>query len=122
MIAIASHADGAVLAVLAHPGSKCNAVLGERDGALRVAVTAPPEKGKANFAIQSVLAEQLGCKAAQVALLSGASSRRKRFLIGGIELEELERRLAVILAPSVGKTQQAVNLEMTDHRPLTTDH
>jgi uncharacterized protein YggU (UPF0235/DUF167 family) len=82
MIAIVPHADGAILPVLAHPGSKHNAVLGERAGALRVAVTSPPEKGKANTAIQSVLAQCLGCKAAQVTLRR--CRRQKRFLIEGI--------------------------------------
>src|SRR3954447_20870072 len=100
MIAIVPHADGAVLPVLAHPGSKRNAVLGERSGALRVAVTAPPEKGKANAAIQAVLAEALGLKPARVALLSGATSRLKRFLVAGIGPEELGRRLATLLPRS----------------------
>jgi uncharacterized protein (TIGR00251 family) len=97
LIAIGSHPDGVVLPVLAHPGSKRNAVLGERAGALRVAVTAPPEKGKANAAVQAVLAEALGLKPAQLALLSGAGSRPKRFLIAGINPEELARRLAALL-------------------------
>jgi uncharacterized protein (TIGR00251 family) len=97
LIAIASHPDGVVLPVLAQPGSKRNAVLGERAGALRVAVTAPPEKGKANAAVQAVLAEALGLKPAQLALLSGATSRPKRFLIAGISPEELGRRLTALL-------------------------
>ena len=60
MIAAAPHARGVVLPVLAHPGAKRDGILGERAGALRVAVTAPPEKGKANAAIQAVLAERTG--------------------------------------------------------------
>jgi uncharacterized protein (TIGR00251 family) len=100
MIAIAPHADGMVVPVLAHPGAKRNAVLGERAGMLRIAATSPPDKGKANTAIQSVLAECLGCKAAQVILLSGATSRRKRFLIAGIAEEELRRRLVGLLPDS----------------------
>ena len=100
MIAIAHHAEGVVLPVLAHAGAKRNAVLGERAGSLRVAVTSPPDKGKANIAIQSVLAECLGCKAAEVTLLSGATSRRKRFLITGIAAEELSRRLDDLLRES----------------------
>jgi uncharacterized protein (TIGR00251 family) len=98
VIAILPHADGAVLPVLAHPGAKRNAILGERAGALRVAVTSPPEKGKANAAIQAVLAESLGCKAAQITLLAGGTSRQKRFVIAGIAREELNRRLATVLA------------------------
>jgi uncharacterized protein (TIGR00251 family) len=97
MIAIVAHAEGAVVPVLAHPGSRRAGILGERAGALRVAVTAPPEKGRANAAIQAVLAQSLGCKAAQVTLLSGAASRQKRFLIGGIQPEELGRRLDALL-------------------------
>ena len=97
MIAIVTQAGGVVLPVLAHPGSKRHAVLGERSGALRVAVTTPPEKGRANAAIQAVLAEALGLKPAQLALLSGATSRLKRFLVAGISPEELRKRLAIIL-------------------------
>ncbi len=98
MIAVVPHADGAILPVVAQPGAKRNAVLGERAGALRIAVTAPPDKGKANAAIQSVLVENLGFKAANVSLVSGATSRQKRFLIGGIGPDELNKRLALLLA------------------------
>jgi len=46
---------------------------------LRVAVSAAPEKDKANAAIRDVLADALGCKPSQVALLSGKTSREKLF-------------------------------------------
>ncbi|MFI5457348.1 MAG: DUF167 domain-containing protein [Isosphaerales bacterium] len=97
MISLSPHADGVILPVLAQAGARRNAILGERAGALRVAVTAPPEKGKANEAIQSVLAEALACKTKQVTLLFGATSRQKRFLIGGITLEGLSNRLAKVV-------------------------
>ena len=73
--------------MLAHPGAKRNAILGERAGALRVAVTAAPERGKANEAIQTLLAESLGLKPSRISLISGATSRRKRFLLEGIDAE-----------------------------------
>jgi uncharacterized protein (TIGR00251 family) len=98
MIVIAAHAQGVVLPVLAHPGSKRDGILGERAGELRVAVMASPEKGKANVAIQSVLAEALACRAKQITLLSGETSRRKRFLIGGITPQELQLRLTALIA------------------------
>jgi uncharacterized protein (TIGR00251 family) len=98
VIDIASHADGVVLRVLAHPAAKRNAILGERAGAVRVAVTAPPDKGKANAAIQSVLAQALACKTRQIALLSGEASRQKRFLIGAMTTEELRDRLSIAMA------------------------
>ena len=100
MISVLPHPDGAVLRVLAGPGAKRNAILGERAGALRVAVTSPPEKGKANQAIQALLAKALDCRAGRITLLSGATSRQKRFLFGGMTPEELKERLGALLAES----------------------
>jgi uncharacterized protein (TIGR00251 family) len=103
MIDLTVHAEGTVLSVHAQPGAKRNAVLGTRAGALRVAVTAPPEKGKANAAIGAVLAESLGCRSSQIALISGEASRHKRFLIAGVTPDDLRRRLAAV-TPDVGPT------------------
>jgi uncharacterized protein (TIGR00251 family) len=97
MIALTLHERGTVLPVRAQPGAKKNAILGERAGALRIAVTAPPERGKANAAIQAVLAEALGCKSSQVGLLSGETNREKRFLILDLNPDELRERLDVLL-------------------------
>jgi uncharacterized protein (TIGR00251 family) len=100
MIDLAVHAQGIVLAVHAQPKAKRNAVVGTRGGAIRVAITATPEKGRANAAIGAVLADSLGCRLSQIELLSGETSRQKRFLIIGVALEELRRRLATVLAES----------------------
>ena len=81
MIELCTHADGTIVPVHAQPGARRSGILGERAGALRVAVTAAPEKGKANAAIGSLLAECLGCRPSQVALLSGETARKKRFLV-----------------------------------------
>jgi uncharacterized protein (TIGR00251 family) len=97
MIAAAPHERGIILPVLAHPAAKREGILGERAGALRIAVTAPPDKGKANAAIQSVLSAALGCKTNSITLLSGETSRRKRFLIDGLTADELTRRLAPLI-------------------------
>ena len=90
---------GVVVHVLAHPGSKRDAIVGERAGLLRVAVTAPPEKGKANTAIQTVLAEAIACSRSQITLVSGETARRKKFLVEGIPPDELNRRLAILVNP-----------------------
>ncbi len=100
MIAIGRHAEGVVVPVAAQPGARRDAILGERAGALRVAVTAPPDKGKANAAIQSLLAEALGVKAARISLLTGATSRQKRFVITGIDEDQLQRLIDAVLAES----------------------
>jgi uncharacterized protein (TIGR00251 family) len=89
-IAITRHSEGSLLAVRAQPGARRNAVLGERAGALKVAVTAPPEDGRANAAITEVLRDWLGVKRSQVELASGTTNRNKTFLIRGITPEELQ--------------------------------
>jgi uncharacterized protein YggU (UPF0235/DUF167 family) len=101
MIAVSAHELGTILPVRAQPGARRNAVLGERAGALRVAVSAPPEKGRANAAIQVVLAAALGCKTSQIDLVAGASARDKMFLVCGISPDELRRRLAAVLSPEL---------------------
>ncbi len=97
VITLTSCPDGVILPVLAQPGARRNAILGERGGALRVAVTSPPDKGKANAAIQVVLAEALGCKPARIALVSGATSRQKRFRIEGMTAARLRERLGELI-------------------------
>lgn len=93
-LAIVAREDGSIVAVSAQPGARREGVLGVRAGAIRVAVNAPPEKGKANAAIQAVLAEALGCKTAAIELVSGASARQKRFFVDGLTPGELKKRLA----------------------------
>lgn len=101
MIALLPHAQGAILPVRARPGAKTDELIDEHDGALRVAVSAPPEGGKANEAIIRLLAETLNLKRAQVTLLSGASSRTKRFLISGITADDLLARIEAALEPTM---------------------
>jgi uncharacterized protein (TIGR00251 family) len=98
MIAITDHAEGLILPVRAQPGARKAGVLGEQAGALKVAVTAPPEGGRANQALVEALREVLSLKRSQVELLSGATRRDKRFLIRGLAREALQQRLAALLA------------------------
>ncbi len=88
-VSITAHATGATLAVRAQPGARKNAVVGEQAGALKVAVTAPPEDGRANAALVEVLRSWLVLKRSQLELVSGATSRNKVFLVRGLTAEEL---------------------------------
>src|SRR5438046_2207735 len=97
MIHITEHAEGCILPVRAQPGARKAGVLGEQAGALKVAVTAPPDDGRANKALSEMLREQLGLKRSQVELLSGDKSRDKRFLIRGVTKANLEARMAELL-------------------------
>ena len=90
MIEIGEHADGWVLPVRAQPGASKTGVQGEQGGALKVAVTAPPEDGRANKALTETLhSKRLGPKRSQVELLSGDKSRDKKFLIRGVSVKRI---------------------------------
>lgn len=97
MITVQPHGQGSILPVRAQPGARKNALLGEHAGTLRVAVTAAPERGKANAAIVSLLADAVECKSSQIALLSGETARAKRFLVVGLSPEELRARISAAL-------------------------
>jgi uncharacterized protein YggU (UPF0235/DUF167 family) len=80
-------------------GARRNGVVGEQNGALKVAVTAPPDRGRANKAIEEVLADALALRKSQVELLSGSTSRDKRFLLRGVSVEVVRERLTSLTGP-----------------------
>jgi uncharacterized protein (TIGR00251 family) len=86
--------DGAVeLAVHAQPAAGRTQITGRFGEALKVRVAAPPEQGRANEALTKVLAESFGVDVKAVTLVSGDTSRTKRFRITGVEEEDFVRRL-----------------------------
>ncbi len=93
MIEIKEHERGCILAVRAQPGARKAGVMGEQAGALKVAVHAAPEQGKANKALIETLADALGLKNSQIELVSGETSRDKRFLLHGVTAEVLREML-----------------------------
>jgi hypothetical protein len=96
MIAVTEHAEGLIIPVRAQPGARRAGVVGEQGGALKVAVTAPPQDGRANDALTDMLREALDLKRSQVQLVGGAASRDKRFLIRGLTRAALEAKLAAL--------------------------
>ena len=98
MIALIPHAEGVVLPVKVSPGARRAGLLGVHDGMLRVAVTAAPEQGKATAAVLELLAEGLSLRRAQLTVLTGATSPRKRILVRGITEESLRAALDRALA------------------------
>lgn len=97
MIVVQEHPQGATLAIRAQPGARKNAILGEQAGALKVAVTAPPEDGKANAAILDLLRDALQLKRSQLELVSGATHRQKVILIRDRTPEQLQQQLTALL-------------------------
>ena len=97
MIRLESTPRGTLIAVRAQPGAKRNSILGERDGALRVAVTAAPDKGKANQAIVQMLADAFGLTKSSIEIVSGQTSRQKKFLLAGLEISDITEMLQKII-------------------------
>lgn len=60
---------------------------------LRVRVTAPPVEGRANAALERLLADALGVPRSAVRVVSGARGREKTAAIDGLDQEEALRRL-----------------------------
>ncbi len=78
------------LAVKVVPGARRAAIVGWLGDALKVAVTAPPERGRANHAVAMLLADAL---TAEVILVQGPASPRKVFEVRGLDEGEARRRL-----------------------------
>jgi uncharacterized protein len=93
VVELQQRSGGVLLSVKAQPGARRNGIVGTHAGALKVAVSAAPENGKATAAIVELLADKLRVARADIQLLSGATNRNKQFLISGVELLELEQRI-----------------------------
>jgi uncharacterized protein (TIGR00251 family) len=72
------------------PNASRAGVVGLHGTRLRVRVSAPPEGGRANKAVGTVLTAFFGVRAD---LLSGAGSKIKRYLLRGLALEAAEARM-----------------------------
>jgi len=81
------------LSVKVVPKSSKNAVVGWVGEALKICVAAPPEKGKANAAVEALLAEILDVPNDQVRIVAGHASPRKTVEIDELNEEEVRRRL-----------------------------
>jgi uncharacterized protein len=86
------------IAVKVVPRSSKDEIVGWLDGALKVRVTAPPQDGRANRALEALLAAALGLKKNAVTVTAGLGSARKRVAIAGLTQEEIVRRLEAVPA------------------------
>jgi uncharacterized protein (TIGR00251 family) len=59
------------------PGASKNEIVGWMGDVLKVRVSAPPEKGRANAAVCELLAAALGVSVKRVQVVSGETSQRK---------------------------------------------
>lgn len=82
--------DGAVtFEVRVAPRSSRNRVIGVQDGALKVALTAPPVDGAANEALRKLLAKVLGVSKSDVEIVRGDRARIKVLRVHGLSSSDV---------------------------------
>ena len=71
--------------------------MGRYGSGWKARIAAPPERGKANRALEELLASTLDIPRDRVSLVAGAASRRKVVEVAGLEAPEVVRRLEAAL-------------------------
>ncbi len=85
------------LNVRVQPKASRNEIVGLREEALKIRITAPPVDGKANDCLIRFLAKQFGVPRSRITLLSGEKGRSKRLRI------EAPARLPRVIANLSGR-------------------
>lgn len=75
------------------PGSSRDCIAGWLGESLKVRVSAPPERGRANAAVIAVLAETLGVSEDDIRIAAGSTAARKVVEIHGLSLDNARQRL-----------------------------
>ena len=75
------------------PRARVTEVAGRHGDAIRVRLAAPPVDGAANVALRRFLAERLGVARGSIAIVRGATGRRKTVTVDGMTTERAERVL-----------------------------
>jgi uncharacterized protein (TIGR00251 family) len=101
LIRPAGDGRAALVCIHAQPRAKRRGLVGLHGGALKLAVLAPAESGRANEELALLLAEILGVPGRAVELVGGAASRRKTFRVD-LSPGELRARVERALLPLIG--------------------
>ncbi|MCP4593557.1 MAG: DUF167 domain-containing protein [bacterium] len=87
--------DAVLIPVKVVPGASKTRIMGELDGRLKVAVSAAPEQGKANDALTSFLAGQLGVRRRAVTVDRGPTSPLKTVRVEGVSAVQVREALSL---------------------------
>src|SRR5215210_2221932 len=97
MYGIESTPTGVTIRVCVAPRASTSKVVGVHNGAIKVALTAPPVQGAANKALVQFLAKALQVPKGSVTLASGEASRHKVVAVVGVDAQTAWRRLSAKL-------------------------
>jgi uncharacterized protein (TIGR00251 family) len=79
------------------PGASTNAVLGVCQGALKIGLHAPPEKGKANQEMIRFLSKVLDIKKSDISIVRGEKARHKLVAFANCTKEEFSAKFKKIV-------------------------
>ena len=79
------------LAIKVVPGASRSGIAGWLGDELKIRVSAPPDRGKANLEVQTLLAAALNLRIDQVTIVSGHTRPRKIVALTGIDREAITR-------------------------------
>ena len=87
-----------VFSVCVTPKASRTGITCAQGGVLKIAVTAPPEKGKANAAVVAILAKALGVARSRVTIEGSQKSRAKRVRVSGAAAADVSQRIEKMLS------------------------
>lgn len=96
MSVIEEASGGVLIKVYVSPRASSNKVVGEHNGSMKIALTAPPIEGAANRALVEFVAKTLGVPKGHVTIISGETSRNKTLKIDGLDKKAAAQKLGVI--------------------------
>jgi uncharacterized protein (TIGR00251 family) len=76
------------------PGASTSEIVGWLGDDLKIRISQPPEKGKANRAVETLMCRALGIRAGAVRIIRGGTSSHKVLEIKGLSLAEIRAKLA----------------------------
>ena len=86
-------ADGLLLYARISPKSAADRLGPLHDGRLKIAVTAAPDKGKANAHLLKFLAKKLGAPKSALAIVAGETDRDKTIRVRGLSAAQVRDKL-----------------------------
>ncbi len=93
-LALTSQSGGYVLAIKVVPNSSRDQIAGMLGTELKIKVAQPPEDGKANKALEALLAKTLGTAASNVQVIAGHSQPHKKVLIIGLSEDKIRQKIS----------------------------
>jgi len=75
------------------PGASYSGICGWLGDSLKVRVSVPPEKGKANQRVERMVAKALALPGRSVRIVAGKTSPQKVVEIDGLTIQEIRQRL-----------------------------